>query len=162
MTPYTRRPADKIVILQDDREKEPWTLPWDVEVKRLKVGDYTIRGYENVIAVEKKRDLRELLDNLTKQDRPRFKRFLKKMEEVPLKCIVVGEELSYRNITHTLQQLKEDSNGRSKLTIETVKYWIVEMSVGYGIPMLFVSKQMLNDVLRKLFPRMVEKARELK
>jgi ERCC4-type nuclease len=45
------------VIVHDDREKQPWTFahyPNEVTVQRLETGDYTVAGFEDVFAIERK------------------------------------------------------------------------------------------------------------
>lgn len=42
-------------ILVDDRENRPYSFPnWETEEARLGVGDYTLNGYENEFAIERK------------------------------------------------------------------------------------------------------------
>ncbi|KKL07877.1 hypothetical protein LCGC14_2581580, partial [marine sediment metagenome] len=57
-----------ITIHWDDREK---VGRWHIDhfqfkfvKKRLSVGDYTIKGYEDIIAVERKSGFKELIGNL--------------------------------------------------------------------------------------------------
>ena len=45
------------VIVRDDREKQGWEFaayPNEVTVQRMETGDYTIAGYEDVFAIERK------------------------------------------------------------------------------------------------------------
>jgi ERCC4-type nuclease len=71
-----------MIIYQDTREKKPWTFSLfpDVEVIRKKVdyGDYTLGGYEDQVAIERKRNTAEIAGNITTQDKHRFHR---EMEE---------------------------------------------------------------------------------
>ena len=60
----------QFTVLMDDREKKAWDLPYKVERKRLKTGDYTVKGFEDKIAIEKKSGLVELLNDLTAKYRP--------------------------------------------------------------------------------------------
>ena len=44
-----------MIILVDDREKRPYDFPGvEVESARLETGDYTVKGFENRFAVERK------------------------------------------------------------------------------------------------------------
>ena len=72
------------IILEDTREKKPWSFSFfGVEQKRVKVdtGDYTIEGYEDIISIDRKRNIAELYQNLFKEY-PRFKREMERMEEM--------------------------------------------------------------------------------
>ena len=44
-----------MIIVIDDREKQPFEFPGvDTETARLETGDYTVKGFENEFAVERK------------------------------------------------------------------------------------------------------------
>lgn len=110
------------------------------EMKRvhLKTGDYTIEGYEDKMVIEKKSGLAELLGNLTASYRPTFKRFLARLSEVPIKAIVVEDDLS--RVTSVIKELQSRSNGRSRLTETTVYYWVAQITLHYRIPIIFTGR----------------------
>lgn len=60
------------IIVVDDREKKPYEFPSPYVYGRLPSGDYSIKGYETRIAVERKRPC-ELFANFTTH-RDRFRR----------------------------------------------------------------------------------------
>lgn len=66
-------------VIQDTREQTPFIfgLSVPVEIKTLKQGDYSIKGYEDVFAVERK-SINDLAGTLTGG----HTRFLKEMERL--------------------------------------------------------------------------------
>lgn len=76
-------------LVIDTREQTPLTFPSMVEVKRgtLKTGDYSIQGYEDRFAVERK-SLQDLVHTVI-HDRERFERELERMREYPFRRIIV-------------------------------------------------------------------------
>jgi ERCC4-type nuclease len=67
----------KFTLLQDTREKEPWNFSWytghnETIVQKLYPGDYSILGYEDLLAIERKRSVSEICVNLGK-DKKRFR-----------------------------------------------------------------------------------------
>ena len=164
MTRYIKdiKPVNDFTILIDNQEKRPWDLLWDTKVQHLKVGDYTIEGYEDHIAIEKKSGLGELLNDLAASYRPTFKRFLDKMSLHPIRCIVVEQVLSEENVRSAVEIVRKKSRGRSRLTTRTLWYWIGEIQMNYGIPILFVSKRTRRLVLPELFRAACEKAQEMR
>jgi hypothetical protein len=82
-----------VIILRDTREKQPWNFDWysneisDIQVCTVKVGDYTLKGYEDVIAVERKRSTGELAINFGKK-RKQFVAELERMRPYTHKYIV--------------------------------------------------------------------------
>jgi len=148
-------------IIVDDREKQPWDVGV-VQVKRLKVGDYSIEGYEDVIAIEKKSGIGELFNDLAASYRETFKRFLRKMEAHPVSCIIVGEELNEYNIRRALSIIRKKSKGRCQLTEGTIHHWVGEIMMTYGIPILFLDWRVRDDILPNVFKAAYKKAREVK
>jgi hypothetical protein len=72
-----------ITILQDTREKMPWTFQGYKECAAQKIeyiseGDYTLEGYPGLIAIERKRNVSELANNLGRK----YSQFKKEMERL--------------------------------------------------------------------------------
>lgn len=159
---FKRRPkpidSKKIVIIQDDRERLPWkflSAQWLVEVKRLAVGDYTVKGYESKIAIEKKSGFKELFANLTSNDRPRFERYLARLSKFPVKCIVVEDAFVDEQICYTSKILQRKG---SQLTPQTVYYWSAKIICHYGIPLFFCSPSSIRTLVPALIIQAVRKA----
>lgn len=80
-------------ILVDDREKKPYSFPgMEVEQARLNVGDYTIKGFEDVFAVERKS-----LNDLTRSvgtDRTRFEDEIKRAQDLDNFTVVIESSVS--------------------------------------------------------------------
>ncbi|KKM18724.1 hypothetical protein LCGC14_1662850 [marine sediment metagenome] len=159
--PYLRRKSSKskskpklITILVDDRENNPWTIPhpdFKFEKYRLNVGDYTIKGFEDQVAIEKKSGIVELIANLSGKDRPRFKRFLKKLSEHPIKCIVIEDSLSHIDAAFR-------ACPKTHLEPASIYYWLSVITIKYQIPVLFIgsNKQQREDFLYYLFSEIMK------
>jgi len=149
------------VVLVDDREKKAWDLPYKIEKKRLKTGDYTVKGFEKVIAIEKKSGLVELLNDLANGYRPTFVRFLERLSKYPVKVIVVEDTLSELSISRALTHISKKSRGKARLTFRSIYYWTAEIATKYGIPIVFVGKRAKIDLLPEVFRACFEKANEI-
>lgn len=75
-------------ILIDTREKQPYQFPagQPTSIKTLKTGDYTLAGFEDVIAVEKKRNVTEFAQSVAQK---RFWRELDRMQAFPHKFLLL-------------------------------------------------------------------------
>jgi len=182
------KPNQKPVVLYDDREHKPWLFlqsDYEMKRKRLKCGDYTIEGYEDIVAIEKKSGIEELLNDLTGKYRPTFvaiekksgieellndltgkyrptfKRFLKKLSQYPVKCIIVEEAFTLDNICSAIRRIKKKSGNKMRLTVHTVLWWMAEITMSYGIPIIFIGSPMQNTI-RVLLERALRKAQEVK
>jgi len=143
-----------VIVLRDDREKQPWRIQspdFRMQKKRLKTGDYTIDGYEEYVAVEKKANLKEFITNLGGHDRKRFVATLERLAEYEVKCIVIEDALDKRlyNLFKTMP---------TKLSPTSVYFWLNKIIIYYGIPVLFIGRSynMRNKMLVHMFNWIVE------
>lgn len=161
---YIKKPKlePNFTILYDKQEKHPWSLPYPMERVHLATGDYTIKGFEDIIAIEKKSGLLELFSDLAVSYRPTFKRFLHKLSRYPIKCIVVQHPLRIQTLRACVHTLNQKSNGKARMTEETIYYWVAEISLKYDIPILFVDTAVLKSTLPRLFETAYRKAQEIR
>lgn len=130
------KPAEKwpITIYYDDREKVGrFRLDCNkfvLEKKRMETGDYTIEGFEEFFCIERKRDLSEFIQNISGRKKWKFHVYLKRLSQVPIKCIIVGESLDH--ITRRLGAMEF-----SQLKPKDVYYWVGQIMFTYKIPILF-------------------------
>ena len=76
------------VIVVDTREQEPWSFrDLATESGTLDTGDYSVRGLEHVVAIERK-SLDDLLACIGRE-RDRFKRELQRLRAYRFRCLVV-------------------------------------------------------------------------
>ena len=148
-------------MIYDDREKKPWTLPFNMERKRLACSDYTIKGCEDIIAIEKKSGLIELLNDLANGYRGTFERFLKRLSEYPVKVIVVEDTLSELSINRALIHIRKKSRGKARLTARSIYYWTSQIAMKYNIPIIFIGKRAKIEILPDIFQAAYEKANEI-
>ena len=95
-----------VVIVVDTREQEPYTFSPEVQTVRraLPAGDYTVRGLEAVVAVERK-TLDDLVSTVIRS-RERFHRELIRLQSYTASCVVVEANLEdllrgeYRGAAH--------------------------------------------------------------
>lgn len=71
-------------IIKDTREQKGWefeasTTFTTVENKALKTGDYTVKGFEDILCIERKRNTSEVYGNLYAEKDGRFERELERM-----------------------------------------------------------------------------------
>ncbi len=85
--PAELRP-DQVVAIQDTREQCRLDLhPLRVEVAGLDTGDYSVKGLEHLVAVERK-GLSDLLACIG-TERDRFERELQRLLAYPVRCLIV-------------------------------------------------------------------------
>jgi ERCC4-type nuclease len=71
---------DNFTVVIDTREQHPWEFPDNAKAnKKLDTGDYSILGFENIIAIERKKSVSELATNLSES---RFKDVLERLSKI--------------------------------------------------------------------------------
>lgn len=75
---------NKYTVIRDTREQIPWEFTSDQYCdgfirQKLDAGDYSIVGYENIVAIERKRNTGEIAANI---NAPRFEKALARLNEV--------------------------------------------------------------------------------
>ena len=143
-----------ITILRDDREKKPWRIvspDFTHGKKRLMTGDYTIEGYEDVVAIEKKYGMKEFITNISGKDRKRFDATLVRLAEYPIKCIVIEDTLD-KKLFDVFRALP------TRLGPKSVYWWMNKIIIHYGIPILMLGRNytIRQGMLLNLFNWVVE------
>jgi DNA excision repair protein ERCC-4 len=84
----SRLEPDDVIAIVDTREQMPLDLsPLKIESGTLPTGDYTVKGLESIIAIERK-SLDDLLACVG-QERERFDREVQRMLAYPVRAIVI-------------------------------------------------------------------------
>ena len=81
-----------MIILRDTREKQGWDFE-EQEITiadcKLDTGDYTVKGIENELVIERKAGVAEFARNITS---PAFKREIRRMAKFPYAFIIFLKE----------------------------------------------------------------------
>ena len=94
---------NKYTIIKDTREKQGWDFPArescaGTEIGTLKTGDYTLKGFEHLICIERKKNPAEVAGNLGIKKRP-FEAEMQRMADYKHAFIIcefgVSELLEY-------------------------------------------------------------------
>ena len=162
-TTKKKKPEEKwpFTIWYDDREKKGrWVIghmKYKMVKKRLAVADYTIKGYSDIIAVEKKSGFKEFIGNLTGKKRAKFEVFLDKLSKYPLPILVI--EGNFNSLPRVFRELKY-----SGMNIEGVYHWVNKIIVEYGIPVICMDCRGddKNTFLYHMFNALIVEAERIK
>jgi len=71
---------DEFTIIIDTREQKPWSFEnYTIANQKLDTGDYSIEGLENLLAIERKRNISEFANNITEK---RFKDVINRLSKI--------------------------------------------------------------------------------
>ena len=125
-----QEPDNRLPVVIDSREQLPFFVHPDFDtkmtktVKGLKAGDYSLLGFENQIAVERK-SLADLYGSLT-SDRERFEKEFTRLRDYEFSAVVV--EASHH---HILFPSEQDRYWRSQANPGAIWQSILSWSIKY-------------------------------
>ena len=143
----------KLII--DSREQDPLEFIGESEVGTLSTGDYSLKGFEDYIAIERK-SLPDLLGSIT-SGRDRFERELSRSRGLEYFAIVVESDFS--DISK--------GNFKSKMSVTSAVASILAFSVRYKLPIFFCqdrqqASQIVEGLLRQYLRQFDKKLKIVK
>ena len=154
---------DKLEIIMDTREKHDFFLfesyP-DVEVtrKKLKTGDYTVKGFENKITVDRKANTKEWYMNIGQQ-RKRFANELDRMRSFDEAYFICAFPFSYFSIFPEKSSIPEVQLKNLKITPSYLRLRVYQIQEQYPtINFIFcdnkdIAEQKTYEVLRAYYDK---------
>ncbi len=176
-----KKNKSKYTVIQDTREQEGWFFtPYDrcdgMEIGTLKTGDYTLKGYEEVVCVERKASPSEIAQNLGKKKQT-FYNEIERMRDFPFRYIVLEFSASDL-IDYPLSILnKEDREiweshcqggalpkykrfqvvKNTKITGKYLLKALLEIAIKYEVQILFAdNKKNAFTICNSIFKRLAE------
>lgn len=144
-----------MLILIDTREQNPWAFEKS-EAASLKTGDYSLKGFEDKICIERKGCVEEFANNLGR-DFPRFERELGRMTMFPHRFIIC--DFPFRSVAEypkSCSSLK--AQNFSKMSGKFLTKKITEIAVNYNINIIFFdSRKEAILYVESLMKRIYEK-----
>tara|TARA_R110002167_G_scaffold93413_1_gene250358 strand:+ start:677 stop:1192 length:516 start_codon:yes stop_codon:yes gene_type:complete len=151
----------KYTVIQDTREKSGWFFsPYDqcegMEIATMKTGDYTLKGYEDVVCVERKASVAEIAMNLGKKKKP-FQEEMERMKDFPFSFLIL--EFNMDDVIEYPKGSTVPKNARGKVRI-TGKYLLkslMEFQIWHDTNILFCgNKRNAFLVANSIFKRLTE------
>ena len=122
-------PDEGFWIVVDTREQAPWFQGYpNVVVKKLDVGDYSLKGFEDEVAIERK-SVTDLLGCIGKERR-RFERELERMRGYRFKALVV-------------EGTEEDiyTSSFTQLPPSTIRWSLMSFMIRWGLQLLILPRE---------------------
>ena len=113
-------------IIIDTREQNPLVFSFPCERGTLVTGDYSIKGLERYVAIERK-SADDLISSLKDKSRDRFERELSRGRGLDYFCLVVECDLSSL----------ANGNYSSEMNPKSVIQSLLAFSVRYNLPIFF-------------------------
>jgi ERCC4-type nuclease len=142
-------------IIVDTREQTPWEFAnHTVSSKKLDTGDYSVEGLENVFAIERKRTVSEIANNITEK---RFIDVLNRLQTFQHKFILL--EFTLNNVLDypVGSTVPKKMWNSLKITGKYILKYLTEINIKYGIHTIYCgNRDNAEDVALCIMKRMVE------
>lgn len=135
----------KFNIIQDTREKIPWDFNFfysceEQIVGKLKTGDYSIQGFEQVFCIERKRSSGEIAINLGSKWKT-FSKELERMQGFRFKYIVCEFPYQYIETFPISSSIPQNKLRFVRISANYLKSKINKIQEDYGIEFIFTRNE---------------------
>jgi ERCC4-type nuclease len=141
-------------IIVDTREQQPWSFDHHVvSCEKLDTGDYSVRGLENTLCIERKKSVSEIANNITEK---RFKDVVGRMAQYKYSFLLL--EFDFDNVLSYPVGSNVPKRMWDKLKISPnfiIKH-LVELQVFFNIKVLFCgspsnAERMALSIMKKVY-----------
>lgn len=145
----------KPTILVDSREKLPWQFDTDedfeaIEFCKLDAGDYSLKGMEHIISIERKANVDELFSNFTK-NKERIHAEFERLKDHKIRVVII--EQSCEDVFNPMKYYVNvhGVNKRSvKMPVAVVMSNLIELMLTFNVHIIFggtKARTMAKDIL---------------
>lgn len=131
-----------MTIIFDTREQEQWTFGWykDIKLERktLYPGDYTVKGAESRVRVERKKNMSEVSKNLAKKWKP-FQKELKALADFEFKYLIIEQPRIMLDIFPEGSGIPEYLHSRIRVSANFLKNRLFRECNANGIEIIWCS-----------------------
>lgn len=141
-------------IIVDTREQQPWSFKHhSVANRKLDAGDYSMEGFENIFAIERKKSISEIANNIVES---RFVNALERLGQCKYSFLLLefnmDKVLSYPIGSSLPKKLWE----KSRITPTFLLKNILDWNIKYGINVMFCgsagnAEQIAEYIFRRVF-----------
>ena len=158
-------------IIRDTREKEGhgWMFAqhssehrpprcFGTTTRTLETGDYSVVGYTDILAIERKANFAELWVNYSAQKRPAFEEEMERMSQIRHSYLIIESLLIPDVLNLSPPQFTKGVPGKSLIR------WLISLSIKYGVKIIpagscgkQIAQMICEEVIRAEKDRWVSK-----
>lgn len=144
----------EFTIIVDTREQQPWSFDnFATAHKKLDTGDYSIEGLQDIFAIERKKSINEIANNIVE---PRFKDVVMRMSQLKYSFFLL--EFSMNDVLNYPigSNLPKRLWGKVRITPPFIIKNILDWQLKYNIKVLFCNsasnaEKVAEHILKKIY-----------
>ena len=126
---------DDLTIIIDTREQRPWVFDEHLTANRkLDTGDYSVEGLEHILAIERKRNVAEVANNITES---RFKDVVDRLKSFKYSFILLEFDLNNVLEYPIGSTIPKKLWGKIRISPQYILKHITDLQVEHGIHVIF-------------------------
>lgn len=145
---------DDFTVIVDTREQKPWRIEkYATASKKLDTGDYSIDGFEDILAIERKRNVSEIANNITEK---RFMDVIERLKNYKYAFILL--EFNINNVlTYPIgSNIPQRMWDKIKISPAFIMKNILDWQIKYGINVMFctsdtIASQTAEFIMKRVF-----------
>lgn len=151
---------NEIIVIRDTREKRGWDFSnssacSEVIDKKLETGDYSVKGLEHILVLERKASTAELATSISKAA---FKNELVRMEKIPHRFLIL--EFSLQDVLDFPRHSTVPESKWNKLRVSNrfIMKRLTEIQVNQNIHVIFAdnkeaAKYIAINIMKEIYGR---------
>lgn len=146
----------ELTVIRDTREKEPWdfsnsSFVNETIIQTMTTGDYTLKGFEDLLCIERKKDIKEFAVNIVQE---RFKAELERMRDFKYRFLIF--EFHLKDILDFPKGLPPEVAKKTYIKPQFLMKWIADIQVDYDVHVIFGqnahdAKYVALNIMRKVY-----------
>lgn len=140
-------------IIIDTREQKPWSFSYQATAShKLDTGDYSIEGYQSLLAIERKRNVAEIANNITEK---RFKDVVDRLSKIKHSYILLEFDLEDVMRYPIGSDIPKRLWDKIRVSPGFILKHLVDLQVDHNIKILFCgnstnAEKMALSIMRKI------------
>jgi ERCC4-type nuclease len=140
-------------IIIDTREQQPWTFDNHITAnQKLDTGDYSIQGLEHLLAIERKKSVAEIANNISEK---RFVDVLERLSKIPYKFILLEFSLDDVYNFPIGSDIPKKLWPKLKISPKYLLKYLTEIQLKYGIHVIYCgdksnAEKMAESIMKRV------------
>ena len=147
---------DPFTIIIDTREQQPWEFGLHITAKKkLDTGDYSIEGLQHLLAIERKKSVSEIANNISES---RFRDVLERLNKIPYKFMLFEFDLEDVYNFPVGSDIPKKLWDKIRISPKYLLKYITEVQLNYDIHVVYCgcaedAEKMAVSIMKRVYEK---------
>lgn len=145
---------EDFTIIVDTREQKPWSFEeYAVAHHKLDTGDYSVKGLENILCIERKRNVAEIANNITES---RFDDVINRIKTFKYPFVLLEFDLNNVFEYPIGSTIPKKLWSKIRITPQFIVRHLIDLQIEHGIHVLFCgnssnAERIALSIMRRIY-----------